>query len=309
MSNSSLVSVTVYSPNHSGKRTMPIDRITPHCVVGQCTAQVVGEVFKPTSRGASSNYGIGKNGEVGLYVDECNRSWCSSSNANDQRAVTIECASDLKHPYAMNSKVYNTLINLCVDICRRNGKDTLIWIDDKEKALSYEPKDNEMLITVHRWFANKSCPGDWLYSRLGELAEVVTSQLKKTEDVLYKVQLGAFSVYGNAINMLKTVQNKGYTDAFITKVGNLYKVQVGAFAAAKNANTLLKKVHKEGFKDAFITEVHGKSPVIPVRKSDMEIAKEVIVGKWGNGEDRKRRLTSAGYDYATIQRMVNILCR
>ena len=160
--NSSLVSYTKLSPNHSGHRTHSIDRITPHCVVGQCSMETLGNIFTPTSRQASCNYGIGPDGRVGMYVEEKNRSWCSSSNANDQRAVTIECASDTKHPYTMNSTVYAILIKLCVDICKRNGKKKLIWLGDKNKTLNYSPKSDEMVLTVHRWFANKSCPGDWL---------------------------------------------------------------------------------------------------------------------------------------------------
>lgn len=178
MSNSSLVAVTVLSPNHSGNRSQKIDRITPHCVVGQCTAEALGAWFAKSSTQASSNYGIDKDGRVGMYVEEKNRSWCSSSSANDNRAVTIECASDTTDPYRMNDAVYNTLIRLCVDICKRNGKDTLLWFNDKNYALNYQPKSNEMLLTVHRWFANKSCPGDWLYSRLGDLAAKVTAALK-----------------------------------------------------------------------------------------------------------------------------------
>ena len=177
MSNSSLVSYTKLSPNHSGKRTHAIDRITPHCVVGQCSVETLGNIFFPESRQASCNYGIGVDGRVGMYVEECNRSWCSSSNSNDQRAVTIECASDKTEPYAFNDTVYNRLIDLCVDICKRNGKSKLIWIESKDTALAYEPKSDEMLLTVHRWFANKSCPGNWMYSRMGELASVVTSRL------------------------------------------------------------------------------------------------------------------------------------
>ena len=314
MSNSSLVSVVKYSPNHSGERTEPISRITPHCVVGQLSADRLGDVFLPESRKASSNYGIGKDGEIGLYVDECNRSWCSSSSDNDNKAVTIECASDLKEPYAMNSKVYTSLIALCVDICKRNGKTKLLWIDDKEKALSYKCKDNEMIITLHRWLANKSCPGNWLVSRLPNLAAEVTRQLNAKEEpakptTLYKVQVGAYSIYGNAANMLKKIQNDGYTDAFITKVGNLHKVQVGAYSVKKNADAMLKKVQKSGYKDAFIVEVSTASTTVAKKKSNMEIAKEVIAGKWGVGDDRKKRLIAAGYDYATIQNMVNILCK
>ena len=179
--NSSLVAYTKLSPNHSGQRTMKIDRITPHCVVGQCTAEGLGDWFYKSSTQASSNYGIDKNGRVGMYVEEKNRSWCTSSNANDQRAITIECASGKVEPYAMNEVVYDRLIDLCVDICQRNGKKKLLWFGDKQKSLSYQPKEDEMLITVHRWFANKSCPGNWLHARLGDLATKVTARLSGGE--------------------------------------------------------------------------------------------------------------------------------
>lgn len=179
--NSALVDCTVKSPNHSGTRTHRIDRITPHCVVGQLKAVNIGGCFDEVSRQASCNYGIGSDGKVCLIVDEANRSWCSSSSANDQRAITIECASDKTDPYAMTDTVYNKLVELCVDICKRNGKNVLLWFANKDKTLAYEPKDNEMVITVHRWFANKSCPGDWLYNRLGDLAAKVTAKLGGTE--------------------------------------------------------------------------------------------------------------------------------
>ena len=210
--NSSLVSYTKLSPNHSGQRTHSIDRITPHCVVGQCSVETLGNIFYPSSRQASSNYGIGADGRVGMYVEEKNRSWCSSSNANDQRAVTIECASDTTEPYAFKDVVYQKLIALCVDICKRNGKKKLLWLGDKTKTLDYSPKSDEMVLTVHRWFANKSCPGDWLYSRLGDLASKVTAALGGSSSgsagsVLYRVrkswsdaksQKGAFNNLDNA---------------------------------------------------------------------------------------------------------------
>lgn len=184
--NSSMVSHVKFSPNHSGQRTHVIDRITPHCVVGQCTAESLGSWFAKTSTQASSNYGIDKDGRVGLYVEEKNRSWCSSSPSNDQRAVTIECASDTKEPYAFRDVVYQKLIELCADICARNNKKKLVWISDKAKALAYQPKTDEMQLTVHRWFADKSCPGEWLFSRMGELADAVTKRLsvEKEKDAL-----------------------------------------------------------------------------------------------------------------------------
>lgn len=181
MSNSKLVNYTKLSPNHSGQRTHSIDRITPHCVVGQCSVETLGNIFMDANRDASCNYGIGVDGRVLLCVDEGNRSWCSSSNSNDQRAVTIECASETYHPYEMNSNVYNSLVKLCVDICKRNGKKKLLWFNDKNKTLNYSPKADEMIITVHRWFDNKACPGDWLYNRLGDLAKRVTEKLGGSE--------------------------------------------------------------------------------------------------------------------------------
>ena len=175
--NSSLVSYTRLSPNHSGQRTHSIDRITPHCVVGQCSVETLGNIFLPTAKQASCNYGIGVDGRVGMYVEEKNRSWCSSSAANDQRAVTIECASDNTEPYAFKDVVYQRLIELCTDICKRNGKTKLLWLGDKTKTLNYTPKFDEMVLTVHRWFANKSCPGNWMYARMGDLASKVTEVL------------------------------------------------------------------------------------------------------------------------------------
>ena len=190
MSNSPLVSYTKLSPNHSGERTHCIDRITPHCVVGQASVETLGNIFEKPSRKASCNYGIGEDGRVGMYVEECNRSWCSSSNPNDQRAVTIECASDAEEPFAFNDTVYNKLIELCVDICKRNGKDKVIWIEDKEKALKYTPKDNEMQFTVHRWFAKKSCPGPWLMERMQDLTDKVNAQLVEVPKPEPKVLTG-----------------------------------------------------------------------------------------------------------------------
>ncbi len=178
--NSPLVDYTKLSPNHSGQRTHSIDRITPHCVVGQCSVETLGSIFTPTSKQASCNYGIGSDGRVALIVEEKNRSWCSSSNANDQRAITIECASDNTEPYAFKDVVYQKLITLCVDICKRNGKTKLIWLGDKDKTLNYTPASSEMVLTVHRWFANKSCPGSWMYARMGDLAAKVTAQLGGT---------------------------------------------------------------------------------------------------------------------------------
>lgn len=217
MSISPLVNVTIISPHKNSPRKMPVDRITPHCVVGQATAREIGEWFADTDTKASSNYGIGYDGQIGLYVDENDRSWCSSSGDNDHRAITIEIASDTTHPYAMREKAYGAFLDLATEICKRHGKNRLIWISDKSKALAYVPKTGEMLLTVHRWFANKECPGDWLYSRLGAVAEEVTKRLNPEKKTLYRVQVGAFENKANAENFLTSVKNAGYADAFIVK--------------------------------------------------------------------------------------------
>lgn len=176
--NSPLTSVTLLSPNHSGQRTHAIDTITIHCVVGQCSARRIGEIFQPTSRQASSNYGIGYDGEIGLYVEEKNRSWCSSSNTNDQRAITIEVASDTSEPYAVTSAAYSALIKLVADICKRNGIKKLVWSTNKADRVNHK---NGCNMTVHRDYANKSCPGTYLYNKHGEIAAEVNKLLGATE--------------------------------------------------------------------------------------------------------------------------------
>lgn len=176
MSNSSLVKYTQLSPNHSGKRKYPLTRITIHCIVGQASMKSLCNLFSKPERQASSNYGVCTDG-ICLIVDEANRSWCSSNSDNDNRAITIEVASDTTHPYAVRDDVYNNLIDLVCDICKRNGKTKLLWFADKEKTLSYVPAENEMVLTVHRWFANKSCPGEYLYNKHDEIVQKVNERL------------------------------------------------------------------------------------------------------------------------------------
>lgn len=173
MGNSSLVNYTKLSPNHSGKRKHVIDTITIHCYVGQASVEDMGAWFVLPSTEASCNYGIGKDGRIALIVDEDNVSWCSSNQSNDQRAVTIECACNKTKPYAINDKVYASLIQLCADICRRNGIKELKWKADPS-LVGQVDKQN---MTAHRWFKNKECPGDYIYERLGQIAKEVNALL------------------------------------------------------------------------------------------------------------------------------------
>jgi hypothetical protein len=197
MSNSPLVTYTKLSPNHSGLRKHKIDTITPHCVVGHLSLKTLGNVFAPTSRQASSNYGIDDGGRVGMYVEEKNRSWCTSSNANDQRAVTIEVASDTKHPYKVTDKALQGLVDLSVDICQRNEIPQLLWRADK----SLIGKVDKQNITVHRWFKNTICPGDYIFSQLGYVADEVNKILLRkpeivvTPDLPYLVKIKTPTAY------------------------------------------------------------------------------------------------------------------
>lgn len=304
MSNSPLVSYTKISPNRTSPRNHKIDTITIHCVVGQCSVETLGNVFAPTSREASCNYGIGVDGRIGMYCEEKDRSWCSSSGSNDNRAITIECASDTTHPYAINDKVYKALIELLADICKRNGIEELKWKADK--SLIGQPDKQNM--TVHRWFADKSCPGDYIYNRLGQIASEVNDKLNggsSTKDILYRVQTGAFSNKANADAMLTKVKAAGF-DTYMVKVDNLYKIQVGAYSNKANADAMSAKLKSAGF-DTYITTESGTAVTTSSKKSIDEIAREVIQGLWGNGQDRKDRITKAGYDYSSVQKKVNEL--
>ena len=265
MSNSKLISCTLISPNKSSPRNHKIDTITIHCVVGQCSAERIGEIFAPTARQASSNYGIGYDGRIGMYVEEKDRSWCSSSAANDNRAITIEVASDTTAPYAVNDKAYAALLDLLTDICKRNGIKKLLWKADK----SLIGKVDQQNMTVHRWFANKSCPGDFLYERHSAIAAEVNKRLgaavdepeQKPEEKpeaknLYRVQIGAFEKKDNATAFAAKLKKEGF-DTYIVKIGKYYKVQVGAYAVKSNAEAMLAKLQKAGHDDAFVTYTSG----------------------------------------------------
>ena len=187
-SNSALATVKMISPNRTPNRNHAIDTVTIHCFVGQVDAKRGCQVFQPSSKGASCNYVVGYDGSIGLCVEEKDRSWCTggkdkngnpirvngiSGSSNDYQAVTIEVASDTTHPYAITDKAMAALIELCADICKRNGIKALLWKGDKS-LVGQVSKQN---LTVHRWFANKACPGDYIYQRLGDIAAAVNKKL------------------------------------------------------------------------------------------------------------------------------------
>lgn len=169
MSNSPLVVHTKLSPNCSKPRKSKIDTISIHCVAGNMTIESLGDwLAKPTTQ-ASSNYGVGTDGRIGLYVNEADRSWCTSSPENDNRAITIEVANNGGSPdWPVSDKALASLIELLTDVCKRNGIPKLVWRNDK---------NNPGNMTVHRWFRPKECPGNYLMSKHGYIADEVNKRL------------------------------------------------------------------------------------------------------------------------------------
>lgn len=145
-------------------------------MAGQLSIESCGGLFASPSRCASSNYGIGPDGRIGMYVEEKDRSWCTSNSANDNRAITIEVASNATHPYAVNQAAYDSLIKLLVDVCKRNGIKKLLWHADPS-LIGQVDKQN---MTVHRWFKQKACPGDYLFNLHGQIAAEVNKKLGDT---------------------------------------------------------------------------------------------------------------------------------
>ena len=250
MSNSNLVNYTKISPNSTNPRKDTIKKITIHHMAGNLSVEVCGNVFAPISRHASSNYGIGTDGKVGMYVEEKNRAWTSSSSANDDQAVTIEVANDeIGGDWHVSDKAIAKLIDLCVDICKRNGIKKLNYTGDVSGNL-----------TMHKWFAATSCPGQYLGSKFPYIADEVNKRLNiitenPSTGVLYRVQTGAFTVKTNADALAAKLKAKGF-DTYIVLIGGYYKVQVGAYSVKINAEAMMTKLKAAGY-EAFITTNSG----------------------------------------------------
>ena len=195
-------------------------------MVGQCTVETLGNIFAPTSRQASSNYGVGTDGKIGMYVEEKDRSWCSSNAANDNRAVTIEVASDTKHPYAVNDRAFAALLDLVTDICKRNGIKKLVWSTKKADRVNHK---NGCNMTVHRDYANKSCPGDYLYNRHGEIAAEVNRRLGVADTAPDAGAAQGVTVY--------TVKKGDTLSQIAAKYGTTYQA-IAAYNGIKNPNAI-----------------------------------------------------------------------
>ena len=175
--NSKLVSYKKISPHKTSPRNHKIDTITIHCMAGNLSVETCGNVFQ--TRQASSNYGIGSDGRIALYVDEKDRSWATSSSSNDNRAVTIEVANDggADTGWHVSGKAMKSLIELITDICKRNDIKELKWSTNKSDRVNHK---NGCNMTVHRDYAAKSCPGDYLYGKHSYIASEVNKKLKLT---------------------------------------------------------------------------------------------------------------------------------
>lgn len=273
MSNSRLVDMTMLSPNHSGRRNQPITKIAIHHTAGAVSAATIGQIFKPTSRQASCNYGIGNENKIVLCVDESNRSWCTSSSWCDNRAITIEVANSSNGGnWPVSDRVLATLIDLVMDICRRNGIKNCTYTGGKDGVLQ-----------KHEWYANTNCPGPYLGSKFSYIASEVNKRL-----------------------------HGGSTSPSVTQSSSLYRVrkswsdaksQKGAFRNFENAKKCANA--NPGYS---VYDANGRS-VYPITSSQSKsvdtLAREVIAGNWGNGQERVKRLTSAGYDYNSVQNRVN----
>jgi len=263
MSNSPLTDYVKISPYRSSPRSRKIDKITIHHMAGNLSVETCGNVFQG-SRKASANYGIGTDGRVGMYVEEKDRAWTSSNTANDDRAVTIEVAnSSSGGNWPVSDKALAKLIDLCVDICQRNGIRALNFTGDKNGNL-----------TMHKYFAATACPGPYLAGKFSYIAQEVNKRLNAEPEqgntgeapssaILYRVQVGAFSKKANAALKRQILETAGFEGAFMTCGNdNMWRVQVGAFEKKANAEKMQAKLLAAGF-SGFITTTGGKTAEKP----------------------------------------------
>ena len=181
-------------------------------MAGNLSIEKCGNIFVNPTRKASSNYGIGSDGRIGLYVDESDRAWTSGNRENDNQAVTIEVANDVVGGiWHVSDKAMESLILLCVDICKRNGIEKLIYTGDKTGNL-----------TMHKWFQSTTCPGPYLESKFPYIADEVNKSLGvvETDDetILYCVQAGAFKNRDNAEKLVSKLKAAGFDAIITTKI-------------------------------------------------------------------------------------------
>ncbi len=300
MSNSALSCLRVISPNRNSPRNHKIDTITPHCVVGQMGVEALCSEFSKESKGASCNYGIGYDGRICTPVDESDRSWCTSSAENDNRAITIECASDAFWPYAINANVWKSLIELSADICRRNGIKKLVWSTDKNTRMNHL---NGCNITVHRDYDNKSCPGDYIYNRLGQIAKEVNQKLSGAPAGPFKPYQGqvnaddglncrtapvsgqVLKVYtdGTVVTITKEDGSWGYTGEGWVCLDYINKIASAKDPAAKEESIMTGKEFKKMYDE--INPTYNAIDEVPAywRDNIRELVEKGIIAGVGGG--------------------------
>lgn len=254
-------------PYKNSPRNQPISKITIHHYAGIATVENYEALAK--QREESCQYLIDKDATITQWCHEKDRSWCSSSSWNDNRAVTIEVSnSEVGGDWPVSGKVYNKLIDLCVDICKRNGMTELVWTGDKNGSL-----------TTHDMFAATACPGPYLKSRMPKIAAEVTKRLK-----------------ANSKKEIKMEVKKSISDL-------ADEVIRGEWGNNPDRKTRLTEA---GYDYAAVQkEVDSRLSKSEPKKSVEDIAKEVIRGDWGNGIERKKKLNAAGYKYDEVQSKVD----
>lgn len=285
MSNSALVDYVKISPNRTSPRNHAIDRITIHHMAGNLSVETCGNVFAPSSRQASANYGIDSNGRVGMYVEERDRSWCSSNKANDHRAVTIEMADNAGAPgWGCSDKAMNKLVELCTDICRRNGIAKLNYTGDTNGNL-----------TMHKWFAATDCPGAYLESKFPWIAEQVNKRLSgKKEEPKLNQNPGKRAYKENRINYRVHQQSVGW----LAPVGD--GQVAGVTGHAKRIEAIKIDCKMKG------VQIHAKGHIQGIGWKDFGIiTSDTVIGTTG----QERRLEAISLEAEGLPSGMNIYVR
>jgi N-acetyl-anhydromuramyl-L-alanine amidase AmpD len=225
MSNSSLVTHINLSPNYSVVENKQNKKITIHHMAGNLSVETCGRIFANKSRGASSNYGVDSKGRIGMYVEEKHRSWCSSSRSNDIQAITIEVANDSKGPqWHVSDKALAALIDLCTDICKRNGIKELKYTGDASGNL-----------TKHEYFDNTNCPGPYLGGKFPYIAAEVNKRLASSQ---------SSSSTATSVSTLKRGSNGSHVKDLQTKL-----IYIGYDCGPKGADASYGKATESAVKE------------------------------------------------------------
>lgn len=284
--NSSLVSYTQISPNRNSPRNQPITKITIHHMAGVMSVEQFGNLVANPAREMSANYAIGNDGRIGLFCEEKDRSWCSSSPWNDNRAITIEVSNDVNgEPWSISDKAYESLIKLCADICKRNGIKTLEFTGDTSGSLTY-----------HYQFSPTACPGTWIKNHTQEICNKVNAllsgKIEPSIKEIYRVrkswqdaasQIGAYSNLENA----KKACKEGY-NVYNSKGNVIYSVPV---EHCKADIIGLQKILNIGGAGLVVDGIVGNKTLSAVKKYTVESGDTGNLIKWV-----QNRLNQLGYN-------------